>query len=429
MAAVLPAPRVPFLDYLKGFVISLVVLDHSLHAYSLHYAKYWFLPDFDRSVGFDILHLHNDGFMMPSMFFFAGLVLFASLKRRGLVSFLKERLLRLGIPFIAGVIFVCPFLSYPKYLAQQDSNIGYWDYCTTVYLKLGPDSILQAGPFWFLSYLALLTVIALIIYYTVPRFYTLLRDFCQWVMEKPLPGLLVIALLGILIQGLSDLRWGAHWWIHFGRDVPQEAWSYPFWDFINHLFYARGARFIFKAYMFFLGLGFGYAGLLHNHYIWQKLANSWAKWAGAALLIGITYISVTLLNFDEVYNNDLRRFLFLQGGDWEDTWPLIVDTVPMILLRTTLLALFIFSQIMAYLALFRRFLNHDSATWQSLAMCSYGIYIIHEPFVVASQWYLQGSDVPIAIRFLMVGFGSLFISWFIMKNLLTKMPSLRRIIG
>jgi glucan biosynthesis protein C len=404
-----PSPhiqRILFIDYFRAFLVCLVVLDHALHAYSQHYARYWFLPDFDRSVSFDVLHLHNDSFMMPSLFFLAGLFVLPSLQRRGYLNFVKERLLRLGIPFLLGILLICPLLSYPKYKVFENSSKGYWEYLSTVFIKAP-----QAGPFWFLYYLALLTLIAVLLYALFPKFYKILAAFCSYLLERPFWGFMLILFLGCLIMGISDLIWGAPWWIGFGK-----------------LFYVRGSRFLLKAFLFFLGIGFSQCGVLQNQTVWQQLSKNWKQWLGFMMIVGFLYVFYSITYFDTgAYNNEIR-FYFYQGGEWAEAWPLIREFTPPVLIRTSLLTLFILTQLLAYLALFYRFLNHENTTWSSLAAASYGIYIIHEPFVVWAHWFFNGTDIPNLIKFIISGFGSLFISWLIVSHGLLKIPTFRRIL-
>ena len=400
------ARRFFFIDYFRAFLVCLVVLDHAMHAYSEHYARFWFLPDFDRSIFFDVLHLHNDSFMMPSLFFLAGLFTLSSLKRRGYGDFFKERLVRLGIPFIVGVPFICPLLGYPKYKLFQDADISYWDYWTTVFVAQP-----QAGPFWFLYYLFLLTTLAVFLYALLPSFYKGLGTFCHWVMENPLYGFVCVAGISALLMGFSDLKWGAPWWIGFGK-----------------LFYVRGSRFLLKAFLFFLGIGFSEAGFLYNDRFWQKLSERWKQWVFFTGIVGALYMSYTLIFFDTgAYSDEIRRY-FQEGGTWEGFSPFFWEFAPGVLCRTTLLTLFILGQLGVYLAVFHRFLQHESPTWQSLALCSYGIYIIHEPFVVWTHWFFNGMDVSSGFKFLISGFGSLFLSWAIVQHILLKIPLLRRIL-
>lgn len=398
--------RIFFIDYLRAFIVGLVVLDHAMHAYCSHFGFAWFLPDFDRSEFFDVLHMHNDSFMMPTLFFLAGLFVIPSIQRRGYFDFIKERAVRLGIPFVLGVAFITPLLTYPKYLIFNDHNIDYWTYVTTIFVNTP-----QAGPFWFLYYLLLLSGIALILYAVFPKFYTVLGTFCQKFIDYPLFGVAVVILIGACLIGVSDIRWGPHGWIGYGK-----------------LFYVRGSRFLFKGFLFFLGIGFSQCHLLQNQTAWQRLDAYWKQWTLFAVVVGTVYITYALSLFDDgAYSSDVARHI-RSGGLWEDAWPIIQETAPTILIRTTLLATFIVAQIMAYLAIFHHFLNRESESWQSLAVASYGIYLIHEPFVVWTHWFFYGTDVPMFMKFFLSGFGSLFISWALVRHGLHKFPVMRRIL-
>ena len=145
--------------------------------------------------------------------------------------------------------------------------------------------------------------------------------------------------------------------------------------------------------------------------------------------MGALYISYTLNWFEEgVYNQDMAAYWAQGGREGDELWSLFTTSAPLVLLRTSLLTLFILTQLTACLAIFTRFLNRVSAGWQSLAASSYGIYLIHEPFVVWTHWFFNGADVPAFVKFLISGFGALFLSWTIVSRGLLKIPALRRIL-
>ena len=125
--------RTHFIDYLRGIMIMLVVLDHSMHAYSSPFKKFWYLQDFGGNIIFDIWHMHNDAIMMVTLFFISGIFVIPSLKRHGIKKFVLNKFIRIILPFILGVIFIVPPQKYAKYLIKQNSQISYIDYLQNIY--------------------------------------------------------------------------------------------------------------------------------------------------------------------------------------------------------------------------------------------------------------------------------------------------------
>src|SRR5579885_183764 len=117
--------RVVFFDYLRAFVILLVVLHHSVQAYTT-YAQYnpqnyvfssWPVADAARWYGFDLFQRLQDMYFMPLLFLVSGFFTWPSLTRKGAAAFLRDRLKRLGIPFVFGIVVLAPIGEYPSYLA------------------------------------------------------------------------------------------------------------------------------------------------------------------------------------------------------------------------------------------------------------------------------------------------------------------------
>ena len=119
--AALAASRVPVqaaisrdtaFDYLRAFITVLVVAHHSVIAYARispdvglrHPLHPWLagipIADSHRLVSFDLFALFNDTFFMSLMFLLSGLFVWPSLARKGGARFLRDRLLRLGVPFV-----------------------------------------------------------------------------------------------------------------------------------------------------------------------------------------------------------------------------------------------------------------------------------------------------------------------------------------
>jgi peptidoglycan/LPS O-acetylase OafA/YrhL len=401
--------RYLFIDYLRGFVVALVVIDHAIQAYAPHFGKYWFLPDIERHIFYDVFHMNNNSFMMPILFFLAGLFVIPSLKRRGYLDFIKERFLKLVVPFVVGVPLLAPIVSYSDYLAKQGENAeGYFSYVVNVFFA---SNFVQVGIFWFLYYLIAVTTVFVAIYTVFPALIRLFGRLTQWMASKPITGFIVFSAISAVILGVSDLIWGAPWFIGWGR-----------------FFHVQGSRFILLAFYFLIGMAIGEVGLLNDKDFWQRFSAKWFNWLIFTVVVGGVYIGYTLMNLSEgVYNSDVRYF-FYQGGTLDEAWPLIIQAAPPVLIRTTLHGIFCAAQVLTLLAVFYRFLNHPSAPWASLAACSYGIYLIHEGFVVWLHYWLYGTEIPIIFKVALSGFGSLMVSWAIADKILLKVPVLRRVL-
>src|ERR1700681_2531839 len=138
----MPGPSLA-LRNLRTFVIVLVLAVHSVLAYlgSLPQTQFAFdsppyrwrsipIVDSERWFGFDLFCAHQDIYLISLLFFLSWLFVWASLARKGSGVFLRERLLRLGVPFVLAVFFLMPPALYPVYrvTAIDPSLIAYWQH-------------------------------------------------------------------------------------------------------------------------------------------------------------------------------------------------------------------------------------------------------------------------------------------------------------
>ena len=120
VAASVPA-FVPSLGYLRALIVVLVVVFHSVLAYvsyappvSLDFAggeRLWRafpIVDPQRWALAAPIVIFNDTFFMSLMFLLSGLFVSQSVQRKGLGAFLRDRLVRLGVPFLFMALLVSP---------------------------------------------------------------------------------------------------------------------------------------------------------------------------------------------------------------------------------------------------------------------------------------------------------------------------------
>ena len=103
---------------------------------------------------------------MPLLFLLAGISSYYSLKKRGYQVFIKERILRLGLPLVFGLLVIVPILSYfaDKFHNNFDGNffVHYSVFFTKFTDFTGYDGGFSFGHLWFILVLLLISLITLI---------------------------------------------------------------------------------------------------------------------------------------------------------------------------------------------------------------------------------------------------------------------------
>ena len=165
------------LGYLRGFLVVLVLAHHSVIAYiglSLPQSKsfaqppfYWrAFPVIDHAHwgGFGLFTAFNDDFFMSLMFFVSGLFVWSSLRRKGNATFARDRLLRLGVPFLFAAVIVAPLAYYPSYLLTGAHGLSGYAHAWRTFGDW------PTGPAWFVSLLLAFDLCIATLYMIAPNF-------------------------------------------------------------------------------------------------------------------------------------------------------------------------------------------------------------------------------------------------------------------
>src|SRR5260370_6389074 len=146
------------IDNLRAVVILLVLAFHSVLAYLNFLPATPFAfdspPFLGRSIpvvdtvrwfGFDLFCAWLDVFLMSFFFLLSGLFVWPSLERKGARSFLFDRLLRIGLPFLLIALLLIPLAHYPTYLqtATEPRIEAFWRHWLAF-------SFWASGTMWFL---------------------------------------------------------------------------------------------------------------------------------------------------------------------------------------------------------------------------------------------------------------------------------------
>jgi peptidoglycan/LPS O-acetylase OafA/YrhL len=383
------------IGYLRAFIVALVVAHHAALAYyptpllpphSLARQPRWWqafpVVDAHKWSGFSRFVGFNDVFFMSLMFFLSGLFVCHGLAKKGTASFLRDRLLRLGLPFVVAAAILAPLAYYPTYLqiAGHSGLAGFW----RQWLAIGQW---PAGPAWFIWVLLTFDCLAAVVWIRARRAVEAFAETASRVGRKP--GAFFAAL--VFISALAYIPMALHFtslaWTAFG------PFSFQTSRILHYFCY------------FLIGAGVGLGGVDNGLLALDgKLARRWLLWVAAAVAGFIAATAITL-------------FALISGSQ-------------ALGLQIAMHAGFVLScaaSCLAFLALFLRFAGARSPLKDSLAANSYGIYLLHYPFVSWLQYALLAASLPAVVKAAIVLAGALALSWASAAAMRT-IPAVKRVV-
>lgn len=153
-------------NYLDNIRIIIILLLFTYHTFMIwnNYGEKFYIWAGDSNCLSTLIVLVASWFM-PILFLIAGISARYSLQKRNTKEFIKERIKKILIPFIFGLIFLVPLQTlYARiYFNNYNGNIiENFQYFFTHYSDLtGYDGMFTLGHLWFLLYLFLITIITL----------------------------------------------------------------------------------------------------------------------------------------------------------------------------------------------------------------------------------------------------------------------------
>ncbi len=362
-----------YFDGVRYLMIMNVVLFHASMAYS-NYAKWWPVTESQESLALNVLLSILDVYMMPVLFFVAGVFAVPSMRRHGAGTFMIGKLGRLGIPLMLITVFSNPIVSYVRHVRMHESPIGLFEFWLGQLRSAGDIGItFLAGRSteakyidhisqWHLWFISLLIVFFAL--YSITHIPALKRLRKSVVIDVPgsrriLLTMMVFGLVTALLVSVFGMCTVPRTWVRIGPFLVFQLTRAPiyFGLFVLGAYaYSRkwfegrtlpGVFWIWGLAAFLLfAANLGFIAAMKNH-------PDMPRWLGA------------------VVNGVLRSFTGLAFTGF-------------------------------FITLCHRFLDRPSAVRRSLGDATYDIYLIHLPIVIGLQYLLQSLSISIHLKILVV---------------------------
>ncbi len=339
-------PRLIFLDNIKILFAIIVIFQHARITYGgtggWYYIEGGDLDLFSFIVFQSLTSIGGlfQSSLMGLFFLMSAFFTPKSYDRKGVSTFWKERLLRLGIPLLLYIVLINPFLYYVGG-ALKNTQGSFLDYYLSQFQSLQRfvDFLTSTGPMWFLLGLLIFTLL-----YTLWRQITKFDPLHQYIpKDLSIPKFYYLLLIAILLGCATFL-------IRFISPVDKFPLGFPFGFFPQYLM------------MFSIGI-------IAARYDWfEKMSKNHVKvWAS---IIAVTVVLFFLYFF--IFLGIDADFSVLLGGP---TLPALVFS-----LVDNVICM---GMIFVLIPIFYTKFNDQGVLLKNISDSAFYMYLIHGPILVA----------------------------------------------
>ena len=369
-----PSNRIYFLDNFRAVVIFFVIVLHASMSYMAFAPEWWYVIDPQSSLFFTAVVLLVDVPIMLILFFIAGYFAFPSLSKRGPAQFLKDKFVRIGLPWLFGVLVLAPPITYMVYFSRDIpvSLMEFWrnDFWGPLY---------QQSVYWFLGILFLFFVLLSLVYVLSAHLRAVQQKIVQptWFL---LVGFILLMTAGFLTMNFF---------------FPLDTWSNA-----NRIFVFQPLRTPLYIGYFVLGLYAYQAGWFTDNGYHPRLL----VWLPILIVSGLLY-----LGYRFTIPGPTQTTVVLKAGN------------------ALLFNIYCFSSLLGGAALLQRLFNTGSPLWKSLAGSSFGIYYLHPLFLFPLAFMFVALPLSIFLKALLLIVLTMLLSWAGTALVLKKLPFVRQI--
>ena len=365
--------RLYYLDWLRVFAFGLLFLFHSWRPFD-HFP--WHIKNEEQTAFFDMLTMFTHGWRMFLIFLVSGAGTWLAMRsRKG--EFVVDRIKRLIVPFLFGIILIIPPQRFYEWIMFRDFQGGYFDFLLMYPAQqlgdnMGASLLLWFGHLgthlWYLPFLFVMTLISLPIFKKIQKgqiSFTPLKKIMSsnfGVFVLVLPMIVCRLILKPVFQEYTD-------WADFFVYI---------WPFIY--------GFIFMADKEFLDI------------IKSKMV----------LFLNVGVLSSALFIYLGSTNDQFVQSYLHPGYSW-------------LHLITSINAMIIaISWIMFFLGLFARKMNFNHSVLIPANISILPIYVLHQTLIIVFGYYIVGLELNPYIKFLMIAFTAIPVSVILYKLIQTN---------
>jgi glucan biosynthesis protein C len=353
--------RLFYIDHLRVALVILVVLHHVAIVYGAILPMFYYLePPFTSAGVIDplaylallVFSLFNQAWFMGAFFLLAGYFAPGSFDRKGPGSFLKDRLLRLGIPLLVFYFLLSP-ISWLGLWLMPASLTG----ITTPPTWQAYPRFIGLGPLWFVAML-------LIFSFGYAAWRMLTRNRTSSSMSKSLPPSYLG--IGIFVLALALVSFLVRMVVPLGKSVR----GFPTLAYLPQY------------------LSFFVIGTVASRRDWFRALPRSMGAVGFVVAAVAGIVLFPLAVGGRLFSLDLTALANSFGnGHWQSAVYALWDSI------------FAVGMCLGLITLFRRLFNGQGRFGRFLSRHSYAVYVTHIPIVVVVAFALSGIELTPLLKF------------------------------
>jgi glucan biosynthesis protein C len=374
--------RIVFVDHIRAALVILVVLHHVALVYGAGAPFYYVEPPFTAPLTYLVLLmfvLFNQAWFMGALYLIAGYFTPGSFDHKGSGTYLKGRVVRLGIPLLVWIFVLSPL-----------SAIGYWQMPSEL---TGITNPLTLGAYPFLLGLGIAWFLALLLIfnfgYAAWRWLTRNRKPSQVNESTPTYLGLVVFMLSLAV---------VTYFLRIIIPMGKEIFDFPTLAYLPQY------------------LSLFIVGVVAYRRNWFRTTPGTMGLAGFVFVLLATILLFPYAVSGQWFSLELAEPAgFVGNGSVESAVYALWDSI------------FAVGMCLAAITFFRRFFAGKSSFGGFLSQQSYAVYVIHVPIVVFVGVALKGIEVAPLLKFVLAAVIALPIC-FGVAYLLRRIPGVSRVL-